>query len=82
FDLSRDIDAASQDVQSAISAASGTLPKGLPNPPVYDKVNPADTPVMVLALSSESLRLETVSDAADTLLAQKLSQVEGVGYVG
>ncbi|WP_372400146.1 multidrug efflux RND transporter permease subunit [Azospirillum sp. HJ39] len=82
FDLTRDIDAASQDVQSAISAASGTLPKGLPNPPVYDKVNPADTPVMVLALSSESLRLETVSDAADTLLAQKLSQVEGVGYVG
>ncbi|CAO3361436.1 multidrug efflux RND transporter permease subunit [Azospirillum melinis] len=82
FDLTRDIDAASQDVQSAISAASGTLPKGLPNPPVYDKVNPADTPVMVLALSSESLRLETVSDAADTLLAQKLSQVDGVGYVG
>ncbi|ALG74362.1 acriflavine resistance protein B [Azospirillum thiophilum] len=82
FDLTRDIDAASQDVQSAISAASGTLPKGLPNPPVYDKVNPADTPVMVLALSSDSLRLETVSDAADTLLAQKLSQVEGVGYVG
>jgi len=82
FDLTRDIDAASQDVQSAISAASGTLPKGLPNPPVYDKVNPADTPVMVLALSSDSLRLETVSDAADTLLAQKLSQVDGVGYVG
>ncbi|SMH33244.1 multidrug efflux RND transporter permease subunit [Azospirillum agricola] len=82
FNLSRDIDAASQDVQSAISAAAGSLPKGLPNPPIYDKVNPADTPVMVLALSSDSLRLETVSDAADTLLAQKLGQVDGVGYVG
>ncbi len=82
FNLSRDIDAASQDVQSAISAAAGSLPKGLPNPPIYDKVNPADTPIMVLALSADSLRLETVSDAADTLLAQKLSQVDGVGYVG
>ncbi|MCG5242835.1 multidrug efflux RND transporter permease subunit [Azospirillum doebereinerae] len=82
FNLSRNIDAASQDVQSAISAAAGSLPKGLPNPPVYDKVNPADTPIMVLALSSESLRIETVSDAADTLLGQKLSQVDGVGYVG
>ncbi|MBP2228608.1 multidrug efflux pump [Azospirillum agricola] len=82
FNLSRDIDAASQDVQSAISAAAGSLPKGLPNPPIYDKVNPADTPIMVLALSSDSLRLETVSDAADTLLAQKLSQLDGVGYVG
>ncbi len=82
FSLSRNIDAASQDVQSAISAAAGSLPKGLPNPPVYDKVNPADAPIMVLALSADSLRLETVSDAADTLLAQKLSQVDGVGYVG
>ncbi|RJF79257.1 multidrug efflux RND transporter permease subunit [Azospirillum cavernae] len=82
FSLSRNIDAASQDVQSAISAAAGGLPKGLPNPPVYDKVNPADAPIMVLALSADSLRLETVSDAADTLLAQKLSQVDGVGYVG
>ncbi len=82
FNLTRDIDAAAQDVQSAISAAAGGLPKGLPNPPVYDKVNPADTPVMVLALSADSLRMETISDAADTLLAQKLSQVDGVGYVG
>jgi multidrug efflux pump len=82
FSLSRNIDAASQDVQSAISAAAGSLPKGLPNPPVYDKVNPADAPIMVLALSADNLRLETVSDAADTLLAQKLSQVDGVGYVG
>ncbi|MFD1627417.1 multidrug efflux RND transporter permease subunit [Azospirillum griseum] len=82
FNLTRNIDAASQDVQSAISAAAGGLPKGLPNPPVYDKVNPADAPVMVLALSADSLRLETISDAADTLLAQKLSQVDGVGYVG
>jgi hydrophobe/amphiphile efflux-1 (HAE1) family protein len=82
FSLSRNIDAASQDVQSAISAAAGGLPKGLPNPPVYDKVNPADVPIMLLALSADSLRLETVSDAADTLLAQKLSQVDGVGYVG
>ncbi|WP_448207738.1 multidrug efflux RND transporter permease subunit [Azospirillum sp. sgz302134] len=82
FSLSRNIDAAAQDVQSAISAAAGGLPKGLPNPPTYSKVNPADTPVMVLALSSDSLPLEVVSDAADTLLAQKLSQVDGVGYVG
>ncbi|HYG91471.1 MAG TPA: multidrug efflux RND transporter permease subunit [Azospirillum sp.] len=82
FSLARNIDAAAQDVQSAINAAAGSLPKGLPNPPTYSKVNPADTPVMVLALSSDSLPLEVVSDAADTLLAQKLSQVDGVGYVG
>ncbi|WP_448188033.1 multidrug efflux RND transporter permease subunit [Azospirillum sp. sgz301742] len=82
FSLARNIDAAAQDVQSSISAAAGSLPKGLPNPPTYSKVNPADTPVMVLALSSASLPLEVVSDAADTLLAQKLSQVDGVGYVG
>ncbi|NYZ17196.1 multidrug efflux RND transporter permease subunit [Azospirillum sp. RWY-5-1] len=82
FTLSRDIDAAAQDVQAAIVAASGTLARGLPNPPTYSKVNPADTPVMVLALSSDSLPLERVSDAADTLVAQKLAQVEGVGYVG
>ncbi len=82
FSLARNIDAAAQDVQSAINAAAGGLPKGLPNPPTYSKVNPADTPVLVLALSSDSLPLEVVSDAADTLLAQKLSQVDGVGYVG
>jgi multidrug efflux pump len=82
FTLSRNIDAAAQDVQSAIDASTGLLPRTLPAPPTYSKVNPADAPIMVLALSSDSLPLEAVSDVADSLLGQKLSQVDGVGYVG
>ena len=81
FTLDRDIDAAAQDVQAAINAASGVLPRGMPNPPTYSKVNPADTPILTLAITSDLLPLEKVNDLADTVLAQKLSQVTGVGLV-
>jgi hydrophobe/amphiphile efflux-1 (HAE1) family protein len=81
FNLDRDIDAASQDVQAAINAARGVLPTGMPNPPTYSKVNPADTPILTLALTSDTLALEKVNDLADTTLAQKLSEVSGVGLV-
>jgi hydrophobe/amphiphile efflux-1 (HAE1) family protein len=81
FNLDRDIDAASQDVQAAINAARGVLPTGMPNPPTYSKVNPADTPILTLALTSDTLPLEKVNDLADTTLAQKLSEVSGVGLV-
>jgi multidrug efflux pump len=81
FNLDRDIDAAAQDVQAAINAANGYLPKTMPNPPTYSKVNPADTPILTLALTSDTLPLEKVNDLADTVLAQKLSQVAGVGLV-
>ena len=82
FDLNRDIDAAAQDVQAAINAASSTLPRSLPYPPVYSKVNPADAPVITLALTSPTVTLRQLSDIADTLMAQRLSQVSGVGHVG
>src|SRR5881392_3819153 len=81
FTLERDIDAAAQDVQAAINAAGGVLPKTMPNPPTYSKVNPSDQPILTLALTSDSLPLEKVNDLADTLLAQKLSEVTGVGLV-
>jgi multidrug efflux pump len=81
FELSRDIDGATQDVQAAINAAAATLPRNLPYPPVYAKVNPADAPVMTLALTSDTVSLRAMSDIADTLLAQRLSQVSGVGRV-
>ncbi len=81
FNLDRDIDAAAQDVQSAINAAASTLPRNLPYPPVYSKVNPADTPVLTLALTSRSVPLRDLSDVADTLLAPRLSQVSGIGHV-
>ncbi len=81
FNLDRDIDAAAQDVQAAINAASGVLPKNMPNPPTYSKVNPADTPILTLQITSDTLPLEKVNDLADTVLAQKLSQVTGVGLV-
>jgi len=81
FNLDRDIDAAAQDVQAAINAAGGVLPRGMPNPPTYSKVNPADTPILTLAITSDLLPLEKVNDLADTVLAQKLSQVTGVGMV-
>src|SRR5437660_2056195 len=80
FNLDRDIDAAAQDVQAAMNAAGGVLPK-MPNPPTYSKVNPADTPILTLALTSDTLPLEKVNDLADTVLAQKLSEVSGVGLV-
>ena len=81
FDLNRDIDGATQDVQAAINAAAGVLPKNLPYPPVYAKVNPADAPVMTLALTSPTISLRAMSDLADTLLTQRLSQLTGVGRV-
>ncbi len=81
FDQGRDIDAAGQDVQSAINAARGTLPNNLPYPPVYNKVNPADAPILTLMLTSDSRPLREVNDYADSILAQRLSQISGVGLV-
>jgi multidrug efflux pump len=81
FALDRDIDSAGQDVQAAINTASGYLPRGLPAPPVYNKVNPADSPILTIKVTSDTLPLERVNDFADTVLAQKLSQVSGVGLV-
>ena len=81
FQLTRNIDAAAQDVQAAINAAAGTLPQTLPYPPVYSKVNPADAAILTIALTSDSLPIDRVSDAADTLLQPKLSQIDGVGKV-
>jgi hydrophobe/amphiphile efflux-1 (HAE1) family protein len=80
FALDRDIDAAGQDVQAMMNAANGFLPK-MPNPPTYSKVNPADVPILTLSVASDSLPLEKVNDLADTVLAQKLSEVTGVGLV-
>ena len=81
FDLKEDIDVAEQEVQAAINAASTYLPRDLPNPPIYSKVNPADTPILTLALTSDTLPLQKVEDFADTNLAQKISQLSGVGLV-
>ena len=81
FDLGRDIDGAAQDIQAAINAAGSMLPRNLPYPPVYAKVNPADAPIMTLALTSQTTSLREMSDLADTLIAQRLSQVTGVGSV-
>ncbi|UXI67453.1 efflux RND transporter permease subunit [Tahibacter amnicola] len=81
FAIGRDIDAAAQDVQAAINAARGMLPSGLPYPPVYYKVNPADAPILTLALTSDSVGLRDINHLADSILAQKLSQVSGVGLV-
>ncbi|MFL6815215.1 MAG: efflux RND transporter permease subunit, partial [Bradyrhizobium sp.] len=81
FDLNRDIDGATQDVQAAINAAAGVLPRTLPYPPTYAKVNPADAAVLTLALTSETVSLRAMSDLADTILAQRLAQISGVGRV-
>jgi multidrug efflux pump len=81
FDLGREIDAAAQDVQAAINASGSSLPRNLPYPPVYSKVNPADAPIITLAITSETISLRALSDIADTLLAQRLSEVTGVGRV-
>ncbi len=81
FSLSESIDVAQQDVQAAINAAHSYLPKDLPNPPIYNKVNPADAPILTLALTSDTLELTKVEDLADTVLAQKISQLSGVGLV-
>ena len=81
FDLDRDIDAGAQDVQAAINAAASTLPRNLPYPPVYSKVNPADTPVVTIALSSKNVSLRNLSDLANTLVSPRLSEITGVGHV-
>src|ERR1051326_2852467 len=81
FDLERNIDAAEQDVQAAINAGSNLLPTTLPSPPTYSKSNPADSPVLTLSVSSETLPLAQVDDYADSVLAQRISQVAGVGLV-
>src|SRR5204863_3355537 len=81
FALSLNIDVAEQEVQAAINAAQTYLPSGLPSPPIYSKSNPADAPVMALALTSKTFPLAEVQDFADTRLAQKISQLPGVGLV-
>ena len=81
FDLNRNIDAAANDIQSAINAASGQLPQDLPAPPTYRKVNPADTPIMIFSAVSDTMSLTQVDDNADTKLAQQISQLSGVGQV-
>lgn len=81
FDLDRDIDAAAQDVQSAINAAGSSLPRNMPYPPTYSKVNPADTAVLMLALKSTSVSMRNLSDLADTLIGPRLSEISGVGHV-
>jgi multidrug efflux pump len=81
FTLARTTDSAAEDVQAAINAAAATLPANLPYPPVYAKVNPADAPILTLALTSDAIPIEAVSDAADTLLQPRLSQIAGVGRV-
>ncbi|MGJ5033872.1 MULTISPECIES: multidrug efflux RND transporter permease subunit [unclassified Bradyrhizobium] len=81
FDLNRNIDGAANDVQGAINAASGQLPKTLPSPPTYRKVNPADAPILILSATSETLPLTTVSDSVDAQLAQQISQISGVAQV-
>jgi len=81
FSLAESIDVAQQDVQAAINAGYSYLPTDLPNPPIYAKVNPADAPVLTLSITSDSLPLTKVEDLADTILAQKISQLSGVGLV-
>ncbi len=81
FSLQITLDVAEQEVQAAINQAATFLPRDLPNPPVYSKVNPADAPILTLALTSETLPLPKIEDLADTRLAQKISQLPGVGLV-
>jgi HAE1 family hydrophobic/amphiphilic exporter-1 len=81
FDLDRNIDAAAQDVQAAIAAASRNLPESMTSPPTYRKLNPAEAPILILSVSSETLPLTAVSEYADSFLAQQISQVQGVAQV-
>src|SRR5687767_9336749 len=81
FTLALNLDIAEQQVQAAINAAGNLLPSDLPAPPIYAKVNPADAPILILGLTSKTLPLTQVQDLADTRLAQKISQVSGVGLV-
>ncbi len=81
FDLDRNIDAAAGDVQAAINAASGSLPKNMPSPPTYRKVNPSDSPIMILSVQSDAMPLINVDDYADNILSQQMSQINGVAQV-
>src|SRR5439155_11638729 len=81
FDLDRNIDAAANDIQSAINAAAGQLPKDLPAPPGYRKVNPADSPILILGATSDTLPLTEVDDNVETKLAQQIGQISGVAQV-
>jgi HAE1 family hydrophobic/amphiphilic exporter-1 len=81
FDLDRNIDAAAQDVQTGIDAAGGQLPKNLPTPPTYKKVNPADSPILILSVQSDVLPVTTVDDYAENILAQQISQISGIAQV-
>ncbi len=81
FDLDRNIDAAAGDIQAAINAAGGQLPKNLPGPPTYRKVNPADSPILILSLSSDAMPMINVNDYADNVLSQQISQISGVAQV-
>jgi multidrug efflux pump len=81
FDLDRNIDAAARDVQAAINSAAGQLPSGLPALPNYRKVNPADSPILILSLASDTMPVSRLYDIADSILSQKISQVHGVGQV-
>ncbi|MFL9878543.1 efflux RND transporter permease subunit [Herbaspirillum rhizosphaerae] len=81
FDLNRNIDAAALDVQAAINASTGQLPSNLPNPPTFRKINPADSPIMIVSVQSDALPLTQVNDYADNILAQQISQISGVGLV-
>src|SRR5580765_5598081 len=79
FSLALSLDIAEQEVQAAINASGSFLPTDLPNPPIYNKVNPADTPILTLAITSQTLTLPRLEDLADTRIAQKISQLPGVG---
>src|SRR6202158_4772449 len=81
FDLNRNIDSAARDVQAAIAAARSYLPANIPSNPTYRKVNPADSPIVIIALTSKSQDQAQMYDAASTIMAQKLSQIQGVGQV-
>ncbi len=81
FDLNRNIDAAAQDVQTGIDAAGGQLPKNLPTPPTYRKVNPADSPILILSVHSDALPVTSVDDYAENILAQQISQIPGIAQV-
>src|SRR5258706_7257156 len=83
FDLNRNVDRAARDVQAAINAAASDLPINLPSPPIYRKINPADAPIMILAMTSETLALKDIYEVADEIVAQRLSQGEGAsqGFV-
>ncbi len=81
FDLDRSIESAAVDVQAAINAATGQLPSNLPSAPTFRKVNPADAPILILSVQSDTLPITEVNDYADNILAQQISQIKGVGLV-